>query len=40
MGDDRELYPVAYFSAQHSAQKYNYDIYDKELLAVIKALEE
>lgn len=39
-GDDGELYPVAYFSAKHSAQECNYDIYDKELLAVIKALEE
>lgn len=34
------MYPVAYFSSKHSAQEYNYDIYDKELLAVIKALEE
>jgi hypothetical protein len=39
-GDDGELHPVAYFSAKHSAQECNYDIYDKELLAVIKALEE
>ena len=39
-GDDGELQPVAYFSAKHSAQECNYDIYDKELLAVIKALEE
>ena len=39
-GDDGELYPVAYFSAKHSAAECNYDIYDKELLAVIKALEE
>jgi transposase InsO family protein len=35
-----ELQPVAYFSSKHSAQECNYDIYDKELLAVIKALEE
>jgi transposase InsO family protein len=40
IGDDGALYPVAYFSAKHSAQECNYDIYDKELLAVIKALEE
>ena len=39
-GDDGVLYPVAYFSAKHSAQECNYDIYDKELLAIIKALEE
>jgi hypothetical protein len=39
-GDDDELQPVAYCSGKHSAQECNYDIYDKELLAVIKALEE
>lgn len=38
--NDGELHPVAYFSSKHSAQECNYDIYDKELLAVIKALEE
>jgi len=38
--DDGEWYPVAYFSAKHSAAECNYDIYDKELLAIIKALEE
>lgn len=39
-GDDGNLYPIAYLSAKHTAQECNYDIYDKELLAVIKALEE
>ena len=39
-GDDGVLYPVAYFSSRHTAQECNYDIYDKELLAIIKALEE
>jgi transposase InsO family protein len=39
-GNDGELYPVAYFSSKHNAQECNYDIYDKELLAIIKALEE
>lgn len=38
--DDGQLHPVAYFSSKHTAQECNYDIYDKELLAVIKALEE
>ena len=38
--DNGELHPVAYFSAKHSAQECNYDIYDKELLAIVKALEE
>ena len=35
-----KLHPVAYFSAKHSAQECNYEIYNKELLAIIKALEE
>ena len=39
-GDDGTLYPVAYFSAKHTSQECNYDVYDKELLAIIKALEE
>jgi len=30
----------AYFSSKHSAQECNYDIYDKELLAIINALDE
>ena len=34
------LQPVAYFSSKHSAQECNYEIYDKELLVIIKALEE
>ncbi len=38
--DDRVLYPVAYFLAKHSVQEYNYNIYNKELLTVVKALEE
>ena len=39
-GDDGILYPIAYFSAKHNTQECNYNIYNKELLAVIKALEE
>jgi hypothetical protein len=31
---------VAYFSSKHSAAECNYEIYDKELLAIIKSLEE
>lgn len=38
--DSGKLQPVAFFSTKHSAQEVNYDIYDKELLAVIRALEE
>ena len=32
--------PVAFFSAKHTAPECNYEIYDKELLAIVKALEE
>ena len=32
--------PIAYFSKKMSPTKRNYDIYDKELLAIIKAFEE
>ena len=38
--EEGRLRPVAYFSSKHSAQECNYEIYDKELLAIIKALEE
>ena len=37
--DNGILRPVAYFSSKHSAQECNYEIYDKELLAIIKSLE-
>jgi hypothetical protein len=38
--DEGVLRPVAYFSSKHSAAECNYEIYDKELLAIIKSLEE
>jgi hypothetical protein len=38
--EDGVLRPVAYFSRKHSATECNYEIYDKELLAIIKSLEE
>ena len=34
------LHPVAFFSAKHSPAECNYEIYDKELLAIVKAFEE
>ena len=34
------LHPVAYFSKIHTPAECNYDIYDKELMASIKSLEE
>ena len=33
-------HPVAYFSKKHSPEECNYEIYDKELLAIIRCLEE
>ena len=33
------LHPVAYYSATFTSTERNYDIYERELLAIIKALE-
>jgi len=38
--DEGVLHPIAYYSKKHSPAECNYDIYDKELMAIIKALEE
>ncbi|KAI1001018.1 hypothetical protein K3495_g7179 [Podosphaera aphanis] len=38
--DFGQLRPVAFFSSKHSPAECNYEIYDKELLAIIKYLEE
>jgi hypothetical protein len=38
--DDGILHPVAFFSKKHSPAKYNYKIYDKELMAIVRAFEE
>ena len=38
--EDGKLHPVAFFSRKHSPQEINYEIYNKELLAIIKAFEE
>ena len=37
--DNRDLHPCAYFSQTFSSAEQNYDIYDRELLAVIHALD-
>ena len=37
-GDDNKLHPVAYYSESFTATKHNYDVYDWELLAIVKAL--
>ncbi|KAI0993448.1 hypothetical protein K3495_g14736, partial [Podosphaera aphanis] len=38
--ENKVLRPVAYFSKKHSPSECNYEIYDKELLAIIRAFEE
>jgi len=38
--DEGVLHLVAYYSKKHLPAECNYDIYDKELMAIIKALEE
>jgi len=38
--DEGVLHPVAFCSKKHSPAECHYDIYDKELMAIIKALEE
>jgi hypothetical protein len=38
--DDGILHPVAFFSKKHSPAECNYEIYDKELMAIVQAFEE
>jgi hypothetical protein len=33
--DDNVLHPMAYFSKKHSPMECNYEIYDKELMAIV-----
>jgi len=40
LGSDSLLHPVAYFSTKINAAELNYDIYDKELLAIIRSFKE
>ena len=37
--DDAILHPVAFFSTKHSPAECNYEIYDKELMAIVSAFE-
>jgi len=37
MTKDNEIHPVAFHSQTFSALELNYDVYDKELLAIFKA---
>ena len=38
--DNGILHPVAFFSKKHSPAECNYEIYDKELMAIIRSFEE
>jgi hypothetical protein len=38
--DDNVLHPMAYYSKKHSPVECNYEIYDKELMAIVRAFEE
>jgi hypothetical protein len=38
--DDNDLHPMAYFSKKHSPMECNYEIYDKEFIAIIRAFEQ
>jgi hypothetical protein len=38
--DDGILHPVAFFSKKHSLAECKYEIYDKELIAIVWAFEE
>ncbi|EEA22361.1 retrovirus polyprotein, putative [Talaromyces marneffei ATCC 18224] len=38
--DNGDLWPVAFFSKMHAPAECNYEIYDKELMAIIRAFEE
>jgi hypothetical protein len=40
VGTDGLTRPVAFYSSKHSPAECNYEIYDKELLAIVKAFEE
>jgi hypothetical protein len=38
--EDHQWYPVAYFSKTMNAPECNYEIHDKEMLAIIRAIQE
>ena len=40
LGDDKKWHPVAFYSKSLNEHERNYEIYDKEMLAIIRALEE
>src|SRR5947209_17113903 len=38
--DEGILHPVAFFSKKHSSAECNYEIYDKELMAIVRCFEQ
>jgi hypothetical protein len=38
--DNDVLHPIAYFSRKHSPAEMDYEIYDKELLTIVRAIKE
>jgi hypothetical protein len=38
--DEGILYPVTFFSKKYSPAEYNYEIYNKQLMAIVRAFEE
>ena len=40
LGDDELLHPVAFFSKNLNPAECNYEIYDKELLAIIRCFKQ
>jgi hypothetical protein len=39
-GEERRLHPVAFYSKKCYAAKINYEIHDKELLAIVDSFQE
>ncbi len=39
-GEDNKLHPVVYYSKSFTTTEQNYDIYDQELLAIVKVLQQ
>jgi hypothetical protein len=38
--DGRRLHPVAFYSRKFSTAKFNYEIHDKEILAIVDSFQE
>ena len=40
LSEDKLLHPIAFFSKNLNSAEYNYEIYDQELLAIIRCFEQ